>query len=144
MGRCCENCSGWHLFCLLLLLLWFFLPCHASVCHNSHLNFFFFFLNLFYLFSISTFLFGFSNICSVLNSTNIFFWTLLTAYKHAGIILMKSMEVLNQLSLKKLVLGLRCGFIRYFMLLLVHFFQSKLFHYTLIILLLVLHYQITL
>ena len=34
---------------------------------------------------------------------------------------MKSMEVLNQLSLKKLVLGLRCGFIRYFMLLLVHF-----------------------
>ena len=52
-----------------------------------------------------------------LNSTHVCFWYLLTTCKHTGIIFMRSMEVLNPLSLKKLVLGLKCGFIRYVMLL---------------------------
>ena len=38
---------------------------------------------------------------------------------------MRSMEVLNPLSLKKLVLGLKCGFIRYLMLL--SYFSVKLY-----------------
>lgn len=71
---------------------------------------------------------------------------------------MRSMEDLNPLSLKKLVLGLKCGFIRYLMLLcyfsvklnfFCHFFLKdysllivwQLFHNTLNILLLVLHYH---
>lgn len=50
---------------------------------------------------------------SWLNSINCWLLTLLTTCNLTGIMFMRSMEVLNRLSLKKLVLGLKCGSIRY-------------------------------
>lgn len=46
------------------------------------------------------------------------FKLLLTTYELIGITFMRSLEVLNQSSLKKLGLGLKCGFIRYIFMLL--------------------------